>query len=346
MRAAQIILVICLFCCHGPAAAQAPAVSSCRVAEIISTRKADSFTCKIADFPGIGPVRLRVTIRNLSPLPPDIVAGKRSAEFTAEKLNSAKIVILRNIEMGSYFRVTADVKVNGLDLADALIAAGLAGPLQKPPETKPKRIAWDSFAAPPQFRPIAPTPRTVSPVHKKYISSLSRDAQIRAQFNQFVDLSQLAPDTTFAEALEILRSSVQPPLPIVVFWSDLETNAFIDAHTPIGLGGVGRIRLAKALQLILQSVGINSDPLAYKLNGGIIKVGTKQTLLAGRMTNKVFNIAELASSPANFGSALNYLSGQYGNNSGQGNSGQGSFGQNSYGNNNSPNNSGNSPYLY
>lgn len=330
MQTARIILLICLFCCHGLAAAvQAPAVSSCRVAEIISMRKADSFTCRIADFPGIGPVRLRVTIRDVSPLPPDTDAAKKAVEFTADKLNSAKSVILRNIEMGSYFRVTADVKVNGLDLANALIAAGLAGPIQKPPETKPKRIARDAFEELlPQFRPVTPAPRTVSPVHKKYISGLSRDAQILKQLGQIVDLSQLAPDTTFAEALEILRSSVQPPLPIVVFWSDLETNAFIDAQTPIGLGGVRRIRLAKALQLILQSVGINSDPLAYKLNGGIIKVGTKQTILAGGMTNKVFHIAQLASSPANFGSALNYLSGQYGSNSGQGNFGQGSSGNN------------------
>jgi hypothetical protein len=342
MRAPQIILLICLFCCHSPAAvAQVPDVSSCRVAEIISTQKTDSFTCRIANFPGIGPVRLRVTIRNLSPLPPDTVAAKKGAEFTAEKLNSAKSVILRNIKMGSYFRVTADVKVNSRDLAHALITAGLANPIQKPPQTKSRPFAWDTFQEPPpQSRTIAPTPCTSPAIHKKYISSLSRDAQIRAQFNQFVDLSQLAPDTTFAEAMEILRSSVQPPLPIVVFWSDLETNAFIDAQTPIGLGGVRRIRLTKALQLILQSVGINSDPLAYRLNGGIIKVGTKQTILVGRMTNKVFNIAELASSPANFGSALNYLSGQYGNNSGQG-----SFGQGSSGNNNLPNNSGSSQYL-
>lgn len=342
MKQAQIILIISLSCCHLPAIAQPPTVSSCTVAEIISTRDADSFTCRITDFPGIGPVRLRVTVRNLSPLPTD-TAAQAAAEFTARLLNSAKTIVLRNIEMASYFRITADVKVNGRDLAAASIAAGLAAPVPSQSEPKPRPFAWDSFPQP-RSRLIAPIPSAAPAIQKKYKTPRSRDAQIRAQLNQIVDLSRLTPDTTFAQALEILRSSTQPPLPIVVFWSDLETNAFLDPQTPIALGGVRRIRLAKALELILQSVAITTDPLTYRLKGGIIKVGTKQTILANRMTNKVFHIAELASSPANFGSALNYLSGQYGNNSGQG-----SFGQNSYGSNNSPasgSNSTSSPYLY
>ncbi|MHC4424352.1 MAG: hypothetical protein ACYSWR_06765, partial [Planctomycetota bacterium] len=106
-------------------------------------------------------------------------------------------------------------------------------------------------------------------------------------------LSSLTPETTFGEAIDILRHSVKPPLNIFVLWKDLEDNADIDRDTPIGIEPLSGIAVGKHLELILSSVSSASDkPLGYVIEGGIIRIATKDSL-PKLMGTRVYDITDL-----------------------------------------------------
>jgi len=52
--------------------------------------------------------------------------AQKAREFTAEKLQKAKIIELRNIRRDKYFRLLAEVWADGVNLSEELIKAGLA----------------------------------------------------------------------------------------------------------------------------------------------------------------------------------------------------------------------------
>ena len=52
--------------------------------------------------------------------------AKQAKEFVADILNKAEIIVLRNMKRGKYFRIAADIIVDGESLADMLIEAGMA----------------------------------------------------------------------------------------------------------------------------------------------------------------------------------------------------------------------------
>ena len=54
------------------------------------------------------------------------VAARIAKQFTVEALRSAKVIELKNMEHGKYFRILADVFVDGKNLGDALISASHA----------------------------------------------------------------------------------------------------------------------------------------------------------------------------------------------------------------------------
>jgi len=58
----------------------------------------------------------------------EIYSAKQVKELVADILNDAETIDLKNIERGKYFRVVADVFVDGANLADELIEAGMAVP--------------------------------------------------------------------------------------------------------------------------------------------------------------------------------------------------------------------------
>jgi len=100
------------------------------VSEVTSIYDADTFRVNIKDWPDV--IGLRVPVRVLGVDAPEI-KGKCQAEkdkareakqFTVESLRSAKVIELRNIKRGKYFRLLADVFVDGNSLARALIKAG------------------------------------------------------------------------------------------------------------------------------------------------------------------------------------------------------------------------------
>lgn len=104
------------------------------VSRIVSVYDADTFRADIDSWPAIVGSNMPVRVNGVDApeirgkCPSEKLAAKAARDFTSGKLLSARLVELRNIERGKYFRLLADVYVDGLSLADLLISAGHARP--------------------------------------------------------------------------------------------------------------------------------------------------------------------------------------------------------------------------
>lgn len=129
---------------------------------------------------------------------------------------------------------------------------------------------------------------------------LGAGSRSQAKPRQTVDLSALTLDTTFSDAIEILRNSTEPPLKIVVLWRDLRENADVERDTPIYIEGVSGISLRTGLKILLRSVSSGLAELDYVVDKGIIIVGTKDSLPA-KMVVRIYDISYLVGRPAAYG---------------------------------------------
>lgn len=99
------------------------------VSEITSIYDADTFRVTIKGWPNI--IGERMSVRVMGVDAPEIrgkcesekQAARRAKQFTVDALRSAKKVELRDIQRGKYFRILANVYVDGENLAQALIQA-------------------------------------------------------------------------------------------------------------------------------------------------------------------------------------------------------------------------------
>lgn len=106
------------------------------VSEITSIYDADTFRVNIKDWPPI--IGRHVSIRVKGIDAPEIrgqcaaekTAAQRAKQHTADILGMAQHIELRNIERGKYFRILAEVYVDGRNLADILTNQHLARPYQ------------------------------------------------------------------------------------------------------------------------------------------------------------------------------------------------------------------------
>jgi len=140
---------------------------------------------------------------------------------------------------------------------------------------------------------------------KKEIKTLPRPSAemnqlneaVYKQLDEIVDLSGLTSDMSFKRALDELKYSVDPPLNIVVLWTDLFENADIDQATPIGMDAIPAVRLSMALKLLLNSVSGNFAELDYAVEDGVIFIATIEALPTSFET-KVYDISDLVGSAA------------------------------------------------
>ncbi len=104
---------------------------------------------------------------------------------------------------------------------------------------------------------------------------------VREQLDRTVDMSVLTPQTPIAEAIEVLRNAVSPPLQIVAMWKDLLEGANVEPSTPIDIDGMPSVRLGTALDLLVKGI---SDPLpgapavVYRIRDNVVVIGTSATL--------------------------------------------------------------------
>lgn len=115
-----------------------------------------------------------------------------------------------------------------------------------------------------------------------------------------IDLSGLGLNTTFADAIDILRNSTEPPLNIIVMWRDLSQNTYIERDTPIMMEGIEGIKAGHALELLLSAVSSRSGRLGYAVQGGAVIITSTESLPARRFA-RVYDISDLVARPANFG---------------------------------------------
>ncbi len=127
-----------------------------------------------------------------------------------------------------------------------------------------------------------------------------------------MDLRAITDQTTFSEALDILCRSIEPRLPLVVLWRDLEINTYIHQDTPVGIGGMTVIPFGYALELILRSAAGKGPKPVLVVEGGVLTLGSAE-ILQKRPYNKIYPIQDLTSPQTvelEYGSSSN--SGPYG----------------------------------
>ena len=265
----------------------------CTVGEVLRVYDGGTFLCRVNDWPGVGAVRVHVTIRGLGSAPDRVEQDRRSLEAA---LRNARVLRLRNVDAGSYFRVVADVEADGRDFLQRLVGSGLAKRVvSAPPEPTREPAVQTQSQLQPAAKPGGPgTPAAASTAQQPAI----RYVKMSELLDTVVDLSAWRSEMGFAEAIEMLRTSTVPPLPMIVFWRDLDENAFVRKDTPIGLSGVSRIPVRRALQLLLLAVGRNGDELEYVAQDGVITVATKRLGLGSRRVTRVYDTGELASPPS------------------------------------------------
>lgn len=315
--------VVALFCVDAMGAQSSNIYPDCTVAEVLSVYDGVSFSCKAGGDDLLGGIRLRVSIRGI-----DKATDKAAAvKFIKKHLAEAKYVKLKNVYMRNYFRVIADVELDGKSLAKMLIKNRLAAPrLQDLSKVIDKRQSRDLWS-----KGLNKAKTTRDDGRLKAAKSYSHVG--RRVHRGMIDVSVFDSDMRFEDALEIVRMSVDPPLPIAVMWSEIENNAFIDKDTPIGFSGSGQMTPGGALRLLISSMDEIGTGLQYVIGDGIITIASTEMKL-GRKYLGVYDVSPLIAMER-----MPMYGGGYGNSFGrQGGNGYGSsYGNNyssSFGNNN------------
>jgi hypothetical protein len=291
----------------------------CSVRDVIAIRSPVSFVCRASEWDRVGPARLLVTIRGIEV--PDISAAE-TQRVLGELLTHARAIRLGHIEMGSFFRLTADVEVDGKDAAGILTAKGLAKKVVTPEIVKAATPSGASTTTKPEVKittvkahnPVR-TPSKTKGIVSDWKSLLDRP----------VDLSSITPATPFREALEQVRTSIEPALPMMINWNDLRQNAFIEETSPVGVDGLGHMGIGQALELICNAVDGGKGQVSFTQRGRVLVVASKQSL-GNPKSMRIIDISELTA-PQSTGFGMNGMSGGYGSGSGSGyGSGYGSAG--------------------
>jgi len=242
----------------------------------------DSILCKTVDDPVLGNVRLRVEIRGIE-RPSDPNVQESMVHFLKNTLDSAKSVRLEGIHYGYGFRLTADIRIEDVLLSKLMTDRGLG-----------LKAAVQSADTPDfqnlQFRrtQVIPSssPKPAPPTGQKHT------IKVGELFKRPVDLRAITDQTTFSEALDILCRSIEPRLPLVVLWKDLEINTYIQQDTPVGIGGMTVIPFGYALELMMRSAAGNGPKPVLMVEGGVLTLGSAE-ILEKRHLNKVYPIRDL-----------------------------------------------------
>jgi endonuclease YncB( thermonuclease family) len=100
----------------------------------VRTIDGDTFVCNISNWPDIIGQRISVRLAGIdTPEKHDKheavrKLSRKAAEYTRTRLENAKTIELRNVRRGKYFRLLADVYVDGDNLSEELIKHGYAKP--------------------------------------------------------------------------------------------------------------------------------------------------------------------------------------------------------------------------
>ena len=103
------------------------------VSEIVSIYDGDTFRVNLdGDMPRIFGENISIRVANVDT--PEIrtkcvkekILARKAKQFSAQKLREAKVIVLKNVQRGKYFRIVADVYVDGVLLSKQLLDNNLA----------------------------------------------------------------------------------------------------------------------------------------------------------------------------------------------------------------------------
>ena len=128
----KLFLLVILF--SGIASGAEKYFEDVRVDEVISIYDADTFRITIKGWPEIIGKNMPIRANGFDApeirgkCQKEIDGAQRAKQLTVEALRTAKVIELRNLKRGKYFRIIADVFVDGKSLRDIHLKAGTARP--------------------------------------------------------------------------------------------------------------------------------------------------------------------------------------------------------------------------
>ena len=104
------------------------------ISQVTSIYDGDTFRANIDSYPELLGYRIGIRVNGIDT--PEMrgkcekekLLARKAKQFAVTALRGAKKVELRNMKRGKYFRIVADVYVDGRNLGDALISHQLAVP--------------------------------------------------------------------------------------------------------------------------------------------------------------------------------------------------------------------------
>ena len=103
------------------------------VSEIVSIYDGDTFRVNLdGDMPRIFGENISIRVANVDT--PEIrtkcvkekILARKAKQFTVQKLREAKVIVLKSVKRGKYFRIVADVFLDGVSLSNQLLDNKLA----------------------------------------------------------------------------------------------------------------------------------------------------------------------------------------------------------------------------
>lgn len=126
----RCLLFIPLFFLTFPLCSQA--LEKNYVDKVTSVYDGDTFRADISGFPDLIGKNMPVRINGIDTpeirgkCPSEKKLAIEAKEYTALLLNNGQVIELKNIQRGKYFRLVADVYIDGKNLSHLLLARGLA----------------------------------------------------------------------------------------------------------------------------------------------------------------------------------------------------------------------------
>lgn len=133
-KSAYLPIVLSVLVFSVPALAAPRVYGDAVVSEVTSIYDGDTFRCNITGYPGIVGERIGIRINGIDTPEmrdnrPAVKALVRKAkQYAVQRLREGRQIVLRNMKRGKYFRIVADVYVDGSSLGQELITNGLAKP--------------------------------------------------------------------------------------------------------------------------------------------------------------------------------------------------------------------------
>jgi len=105
---------------------------SLRIKEIVKVYDGDTFTVTVRKVHPLIGDSISIRVRGIDT--PEIRGGSckdkalKARNYFIQRLEESKKIKLRNVARGKYFRIVADVYLDGVNIADEMILLGLAKP--------------------------------------------------------------------------------------------------------------------------------------------------------------------------------------------------------------------------